>query len=87
MMQAEDIGFDYIDPNPMGSKLTEFFQTVENKNWLDIDGVTFSEGDTFLTLSPAAGSTTRPTAAISGLWSWQSGCRRGPRNRRLPSSW
>ena len=46
-----DIGFDYIDPNPMGSKLTEFFQTVEKKNWLDIDGVTFSEGDTFLTLS------------------------------------
>ena len=46
-----DTGFDYIDPNPMGSKLTEFFQTVEKKNWLDIDGVAFSEGDTFLTLS------------------------------------
>ena len=46
-----DIGFDYIDPNPMGSKLTEFFQTVEKKNWLDIDSVTFSEGDTLLTLS------------------------------------
>ena len=46
-----DTGFDYIDPNPMGSKLTEFFQTVEKKNWLDIDGVTFSEGDSFLTLS------------------------------------
>ena len=46
-----DTGFDYIDPNPMGSKLTELFQTVEKKNWLDIDGVTFSEGDTFLTLS------------------------------------
>ena len=41
-MQAEDIGFDYIDPNPMGSKLAEFFQTVEKKNWLDFDGVTFS---------------------------------------------
>ena len=27
-----DIGFDYIDPNPMGSKLTEFFQTVKKKN-------------------------------------------------------
>ena len=39
------------DPDPMGSKLTEFFQTVEKKNWLDIDGVTFSEGDSFLTLS------------------------------------
>ena len=46
-----DIGFDDIDPNPMGRKRTEFFQTVEKKNWLDIDGVTFSEGDTFLTLS------------------------------------
>ena len=46
-----DIGFDYIDPNPIGSKLTEFFQTVEKKNWLDIDGVTFSEEDTVLTLS------------------------------------
>ena len=51
VMQAEDNSFDYIDPNPMGSKLTEFFQTVEKKNWLDIDGVTFSEGDSFLTLS------------------------------------
>ena len=51
VMQAEDNGFDYIDPNPMGSKLTDFFQTVEKKNWLDFDGVTFSEGDTFLTLS------------------------------------
>ena len=46
-----DVGFDYIDPNPMGSKLTEFFQTVEKKNWLDFDGVTFSEEDTVLTLS------------------------------------
>ena len=45
VMQAEDNGFDYIDPNPMGSKLTEFFQTVEKKNWLNIDGVTFSEED------------------------------------------
>ena len=51
VMQAEDNGFDYIDPNPMGSKLTEFFQTVEKKNWLDFDGVTFSEEDTILTLS------------------------------------
>ena len=46
-----DTGFDYIDPNPMGSKLTEFFQTVEKKNWLDFDGVTFFEEDTVLTLS------------------------------------
>ena len=51
VMQAEDNGFDYIDPNPMGSKLTEFFQTVEKKNWLDFDGVTFSEEDSVLTLS------------------------------------
>lgn len=46
-----DIEFDYIDPNPAGDKLAEFFQTVERKNWLDFDGVTFSEGDTILTLS------------------------------------
>ena len=46
-----DIEFDYIDPDPTGSGLTEFFQTVERKNWLDLDGVTFSEGDTVLTLS------------------------------------
>lgn len=46
-----DIEFDYIDPNPTGDKLTEFFQTVERKNWLDFDGVSFSEGDTILTLS------------------------------------
>ena len=46
-----DIEFDYIDPNPTGDKLTEFFRTVERKNWLDFDGVSFSEGDTILTLS------------------------------------
>ncbi len=46
-----DIEFDYIDPNPAGDKLAEFFRTVERKNWLDFDGVTFSEGDTILTLS------------------------------------
>ena len=39
-----DIEFDYIDPNPTGDKLAELFQTVERKNWLDFDGVTFSEG-------------------------------------------
>ena len=33
------------------SELTDFFQTVERKNWLDFDGVTFSEEDTVLTLS------------------------------------
>lgn len=46
-----DIEFDYIVPNPAGSELTEFFQTVARKNWLNFDGVTFSEGDTVLTLS------------------------------------
>ena len=46
-----DIEFDYIVPNPTGSELTEFFQTVARKNWLNFDGVTFSEGDTVLPLS------------------------------------
>ena len=46
-----DIEFDYIVPNPTGSELTEFFRTVARKNWLNFDGVTFSEGDTVLTLS------------------------------------
>ena len=46
-----DIGFDYIAPDPTGDDLVSFFETVARKNWLDIDGVTFSEGDTFLTLS------------------------------------
>ena len=46
-----DIEFDYINPNPIGGELTDFFQTVERKNWLDFDGVTFSEEDTVLTLS------------------------------------
>ena len=48
---AQDIEFDYINPNPIGGELTDFFQTVERKNWLDFDGVTFSEEDTVLTLS------------------------------------
>jgi len=42
---------DYIAPDPTGDDLTSFFETVARKNWLDFDGVTFSEGDTFLTLS------------------------------------
>ena len=46
-----DIEFDYINPNPIGGELTDFFQTVERKNWLDFDGVTFSEEDSVLTLS------------------------------------
>ena len=46
-----DIGFDYIAPNPTGDELTGFFETVARKNWLDFDGVTFSEEDTVPTLS------------------------------------
>ena len=46
-----DIGFDYIAPNPTGDDLTSFFETVARKNWLDFDGVTFSEEDSVLTLS------------------------------------
>ena len=46
-----DIGFDYIAPGPTGDDLTSFFETVARKNWLDFDGVTFSEEDSVLTLS------------------------------------
>ena len=46
-----DIGFDYIAPDPTGDDLVSFFETVARKNWLDFDGVTFSEDDTVLTLS------------------------------------
>ena len=40
-----DIGSDYIAPDPMGDDLTSFFKTIARKNWLDFDGVTFSEED------------------------------------------
>lgn len=46
-----DVSFDYINPDPAGTDLTDFFETVERKNWLDVEGVTFSEGDQILTLS------------------------------------
>ena len=46
-----DIGFDYIAPDPAGDDLTSFFETIARKNWLDFDGVTFSEEDSVLTLS------------------------------------
>ena len=46
-----DIGFDYIAPNPAGDELTSFFETIARKNWLDFDGVTFSEEDSVLILS------------------------------------
>ena len=46
-----DISFDYIAPDPTGDDLISFFETVARKNWLDFDGVAFSEEDTVLTLS------------------------------------
>ena len=46
-----DIEFDYIAPNPAEDDLASFFETVARKNWLNFDGVTFSEEDTVLTLS------------------------------------
>ena len=46
-----DIDFDYIAPNPTGEELTDFFEQVAKKNWLEFDGVTFGEEDTVLTLS------------------------------------
>ena len=46
-----DIGFDYIAPDPPGDDLPSFFAPIARKNWLDFDGVTFSEEDTVLTLS------------------------------------
>ena len=45
------LALEDINPNPIGGELTDFFQTVERKNWLDFDGVTFSEEDSVLTLS------------------------------------
>lgn len=45
------IDFDYIAPDPTGEELTNFFEQVAKKNWLDFDGVTFGEEDTVLTLS------------------------------------
>ena len=46
-----DIDFDYIAPDPTGEELTNFFEQVAKKNWLEFDGVTFGEEDTVLTLS------------------------------------
>ena len=46
-----DIDFDYITPNPTGEELTNFFEQVAKKNWLEFDGVAFGEEDTVLTLS------------------------------------
>ena len=46
-----DSDFDYIAPDPTGEKLTDFFEQVARKNWLEFNGVTFGEEDTVLTLS------------------------------------
>lgn len=46
-----DVAFNYIEPNPTGTDLTDFFETVERKNWLDMEDNAFSEGDRILTLS------------------------------------
>lgn len=46
-----DIDFDYIAPDPTGEELTNFFEQVAKKNWLEFDGVSFGEEDTVLTLS------------------------------------
>ena len=37
-----DIDFDYIAPNSTGEELTNFFEQVAKKNWLEFDGVTFT---------------------------------------------
>lgn len=46
-----DVSFDYINPDPVGDGLSDFFESVEKKNWLDVEGVTLSEEDRILTLS------------------------------------
>ena len=57
-------------------------QAEDNGYYLKLDE------DTVLTPPPAAGSTTRPTAAISGLWSWRSCCQRAqPRRTSLCPLW
>ena len=43
---------DYVKENPyVYLSVVSFFETVARKNWMDFDGVTFSEEDTVLTLS------------------------------------
>ena len=72
----------------MGDDLTSFFETIARKNWLDFDGVTFSEEDTVLTLStccrkydktcllytsPASGGLTRPNGDTGSYFMWLDG--------------
>lgn len=46
-----DVSFDYINPDPTALGGSTFFDTVNDANWLDIEGVTLAEGDELLTLS------------------------------------
>ena len=57
--KRQDIGFDYIAPNPTGDDLTSFFETDARKNWLDFDGVTFSEEDTEMCIRDRSEGTTK----------------------------
>ena len=52
----------------MGDDLTSFFETVARKNWLDFDGVTYSEGDTFLTLSTCCRREQPRRTSLCPLW-------------------
>ena len=63
-----DIGFDYIAPDPTGDDLTSFFETIARKNWLDFDGVTFSEEDTVLTLSTCCRRAQPHRSSAYPLW-------------------
>lgn len=82
-----DIGFDYIAPDPAGDDLTSFFETIVRKNWLGFNGVTFSEGDTFLTLSTCCRKYDKSTSGNQRLVVMAKLLPGGPRNRRLLSSW
>lgn len=46
-----DTSFDYITPNPVGDGITPFIESIERKNWLNINGLELSEDDKLLTLS------------------------------------
>ena len=82
-----DIGFDYIAPDPAGDDLTSFFETSVRKNWLGFNGVTFSDGDTFLTLSTCCRKYDKSTSGNQRLVVMAKLLPGGPRNRRLLSSW
>lgn len=77
-----DIGFDYIAPDPTGDDLTNFFETIARKNWLDFDGVTFSEEDTVLTLSTCCRKYDKANSGNQRLVVMAKLLPEGPRNRR-----